>query len=80
MSEKLDQIKRARLRSIRLKKRLLQEKLARLANIALNTLTKIESGLSIEPTIKTIAKIADALGVSIDELLGRDKNNIKRKQ
>ena len=68
------------IRRIRLKKGLSQEKLARLANIALNTLTKIESGLSIEPTIKTIAKIADALGVSIDELLGRDKNNIKRKQ
>ncbi|GAH48639.1 unnamed protein product, partial [marine sediment metagenome] len=56
-------------RRIRLKKRLSQEKLARLADIALNTLTKIESGLSQEPTIKTIAKIAGALGVSIDELV-----------
>lgn len=57
------------IRRIRLKKRLSQEKLARLADIALNTLTKIESGLSQEPTIKTIAKIAGALGVSIDELV-----------
>ena len=57
------------IRRIRLKKRLSQEKLARLADIALNTLTKIESGLSREPTIKTIAKIAGALGVSIDELV-----------
>jgi transcriptional regulator with XRE-family HTH domain len=57
------------IRRIRLEKGLSQEKLARLANIALNTLTKIESGLSKEPTIKTIAKIADALGVPLDELV-----------
>jgi transcriptional regulator with XRE-family HTH domain len=35
-------------------------------------LTKIESGLSKEPTIKTIANIARALGVSLDELV-KDK-------
>ncbi len=61
------------IRKIRLKKGLSQEKLARLANIALNTLTKIESGLSKEPTIQTIAKIANVLGVSVDELI-KEKN------
>ena len=61
------------IRKIRLKKGLSQEKLARSADIALNTLTKIESGLSQEPTIKTIAKIAGALGVSVDELI-KEKN------
>ncbi|MFH0839720.1 MAG: helix-turn-helix transcriptional regulator [Candidatus Omnitrophota bacterium] len=57
------------IRRIRLEKGLSQEKLARLADIALNTLTKIESGLSKEPTIKTVANIANALGVSLDELV-----------
>lgn len=57
------------IRRIRLEKGLSQEKLARLADIALNTLTKIESGLSKEPTIKTVAKIAGALGVSLDKLV-----------
>ena len=61
------------IKRIRLKKGLSQEKLSRLANIALNTLTKIESGLSKEPTIKTIVKIADALGVSLDELIKNKK-------
>jgi len=62
------------IRRVRLKKGLSQEKVARLADIALNTLTKIESGLSQEPTIRTIAKIANALGVSLDELVkGKNK-------
>lgn len=61
------------IRKIRIKKRFSQEKLARLANIALNTLTKIESGLSQEPTITTISKIANALGVSVDELINNKK-------
>jgi transcriptional regulator with XRE-family HTH domain len=58
-------------RKLRLKKRLAQEKLARLANISTATLVKIESGVAKEPTITTIIKIADALGISIDELVGR---------
>jgi len=61
------------IRRIRLKKGLSQEKVARLASIALNTFTKIESGLSKEPTIKTVSKIARVLGVSVDELI-KEKN------
>lgn len=60
-------------RKIRLKKGLAQEKLARLADISTATLVKIESGVAKEPTITTVAKIANALGVSIDELV-RAKN------
>ncbi|MDD5503952.1 MAG: helix-turn-helix transcriptional regulator [Candidatus Omnitrophica bacterium] len=64
-------------RKLRIKKRLAQEKLARLADISTATLVKIESGVAKEPTITTIMKIADALGVSIDELVGRSKNSFK---
>lgn len=63
------------IKSIRKKKGLTQEKLARLADISNNTLVKIEMGMAKEPTITTITKIADALEVSIDTLVGR----IKRK-
>jgi len=61
------------IRSLRKKKGLTQEKLARLADISNNTLVKIEMGLAKEPTITTITKIADALDVSIDMLVGRTK-------
>ncbi|MFH1875415.1 MAG: helix-turn-helix transcriptional regulator [Candidatus Omnitrophota bacterium] len=57
------------IRRIRLRKGLSQEKLARLADIALNTLAKIESRRSKEPTIGTITKIARALDISLDELV-----------
>ena len=62
------------IRKLRLKKGLSQEKLARLADISNATLVKIESGVAKEPTITTVVKIADALEVSIDELLGRRIN------
>jgi transcriptional regulator with XRE-family HTH domain len=62
------------IRKLRLKKGLSQEKLSRLADIANATLVKIESGTAKEPTITTVAKIASALNVSIDELVGRIKN------
>ena len=63
-----DNIKRLRKR-----KGLTQEKLARTADIANNTLVKIEMGMAKEPTITTVTKIAEALNVSIDELVGRKK-------
>ncbi|OGX14852.1 MAG: hypothetical protein A2166_06100 [Omnitrophica WOR_2 bacterium RBG_13_41_10] len=59
------------IKKLRLKKGLSQEKLARLADISNATLIKIESGVAKEPTITTVSKIADALKISIDELLGK---------
>jgi transcriptional regulator with XRE-family HTH domain len=61
------------IRKLRLRNRLSQEGLSRLANISTATLVKIEAGVAKEPTITTITKIADALGVSIDMLVGRMK-------
>lgn len=57
------------IKKIRKQKKLSQEKLARLSDISLNTLTKIESGFSKTPNIKTIVKISKALGISIDKLV-----------
>lgn len=57
------------IRKIRQQKKLSQERLARLTDISLNTLTKIESGFTKKPSIQTIHKIAKALGVSLDALV-----------
>jgi transcriptional regulator with XRE-family HTH domain len=56
-------------RRIRKNKDLSQDKLAKLAGITLTTLVKIESGTNDNPTIKTLKKIADALEVTVNDLL-----------
>lgn len=56
----------ARLRKAR---GLSQEKLARLADIANNTLIKMESGENQNPTLDTLKKVAKTLDVSVDELI-----------
>ena len=59
------------LKSIRNEKGWSQEKLAREANISYHTVIKIEQSVIKNPRIETVIKLADALGVSIDKLLGR---------
>jgi transcriptional regulator with XRE-family HTH domain len=56
------------LRKMREAKGLSQEKLARMVDVANNTIIKIESGKNQNPTLNTLKKIAKALGVSIDDL------------
>jgi len=46
-----------------------QDKLSKLAGMTFQTITKIESGATPDPRIETVKKIADALGVSIDDLM-----------
>ncbi len=46
-----------------------QEKLARMADVANNTIIKIESGENKNPTLETLQKISITLDVSIDDLL-----------
>ena len=46
-----------------------QDRLSKMADVTYNTIIKIESGGSQNPTIDTLSKIANALGVSVDELL-----------
>ena len=56
------------LRKMREAKGLSQEKLARLADVANNTIIKIEGEKNKNPTLDTLKKIAKALGVSLDDL------------
>ena len=54
---------------LRKAKGLSQEKLARLADVANNTLIKMESGENQNPTLDTLKKVAKALDVSVDDLI-----------
>jgi DNA-binding XRE family transcriptional regulator len=58
------------IKKFRKKAKLSQEALAQKADITYSTLIKIESGANDNPTIKTVAKLAKALSVKIDELVG----------
>jgi len=57
------------IKKTRAKLGLTQDDLARKADIKYTTLTKVESGAVNKPSVQTMAKIAKALGVSIEDLL-----------
>ncbi len=46
-----------------------QDILSKRANLAFHTIAKIEAGSTPNPTIDTVKKIADALSVSLDDLM-----------
>jgi len=46
-----------------------QDALSKRAALAFHTISKIESGVTLNPTIETVKKIAGALGVSFDDLI-----------
>jgi len=53
---------------LRIKKGISQDRLSKDADLALNTVVKIETGESPNPTVDTLEKIAKALGVPVAEL------------
>jgi predicted transcriptional regulator len=46
-----------------------QDVLSKKANLAFHTIAKIEAGSTPDPRIETVKKIADALNVSLDDLM-----------
>lgn len=48
-----------------------QQKLATEAGLAITVVSKIEQRVATQPTIQTVVKLADALKVTLDELVGR---------
>ena len=53
-----------------------QEKLAVESEISYNTIIKIERGGIKNPKIETVIKLAEALNVSIDKLVGRRRKGV----
>ena len=59
------------IKNFRKKKGVSQDRLAKLADVTHTTLVKLESGANSNPTVKTLGKIADALEISLDALVGK---------
>jgi len=68
MSTNMASIISKNIRRIRKEKGISQDRLSKEADLALNTVVKIETGESPNPTVETLQKIAKALGVSISDL------------
>jgi transcriptional regulator with XRE-family HTH domain len=61
------------LKILRKRKGWTQEKLAQQAGISFHTLIKVERGYIKNPKLETLIKLAKALGVSLDKLVGSQK-------
>ena len=57
------------LKKVRQEKGISQDRLSKLADLSLNTVVTVESGLNPNPTIDTLTKIAQALNVKVDDLI-----------
>ena len=57
-----------KVRSIREEKGLTQEELAQKSGVSRGTIIALESGTARETTTKTLAKLAHALGVSVESI------------
>jgi len=58
-----------KIKQLRNKQGLTQDELARKSDLPYTTLTKIESNVITKPTIQTVVKVANGLGIKIDELI-----------
>lgn len=58
-----------KVKQLREKLELSQEKLARLADVSNNTIINIEAGKQDNPTIGTLKKVAKALNVPVEDLI-----------
>lgn len=57
------------MKRLRKEQNLSQDRLSKLADLSLNTVVTVESGTNENPTIDTLTKIANALGVGVDDLI-----------
>ncbi len=57
------------LKKLRQEKGISQDRLSKLADLSLNTVVTVESGVNPNPTIETLTKIAKALNVGVDDLI-----------
>ena len=69
-----------KIKELRKRRGISQDKLAREANVSYNTIVKIETGGSKNPTVLTLAGIAKALDVSLDDLAKECSKEISDKK
>jgi len=58
-----------KIKQLRNKQGLTQDKLARKSDLPYTTLTKIETNVITKPSIQTVMKIAKGLGITLDNLM-----------
>ena len=58
-----------KIKQLRNKQGLTQDELARKSDLHYTTLTKIETNVITKPSIQTVMKIANGLGISLDNLM-----------
>ena len=58
-----------KIKQLRNKQGITQDELARKSDLPYTTLTKIETNVITKPSIQTVSKIAQALGITIDSLM-----------
>ena len=58
-----------KIKLLRNKQGLTQDELARKSDLPYTTLTKIETNVITKPSIQTVMKIANGLGISLDNLM-----------
>jgi transcriptional regulator with XRE-family HTH domain len=68
---KLADVLRARIRALRAARGLTQEQLCERADLSLDAISRIEGG-SRAPTLDTLKRIADGLGVPLEDLIRSD--------
>jgi epoxide hydrolase-like predicted phosphatase len=68
-----------RLQDARKHKRITQQELCQTSGLSYSTLAKIERGAIKSPSIFTVARVAESLGLSLDELMGLTTHPTKGK-
>ncbi|MCX6809761.1 MAG: helix-turn-helix transcriptional regulator [Candidatus Berkelbacteria bacterium] len=58
-----------KIKQLRNKQGITQDELARKSDLPYTTLTKIETNVITKPSIQTVSKIAQGLGITIDSLM-----------
>lgn len=64
-----------RVREARLKAGLTQHQLAIAAGVTLSSVAQLEQDVIVNPRVNTLLALARALGVSLDELAGKEGNS-----
>ena len=65
------------IKEIAKKKKISFYRISKNGGIAQTTLSEIVNGNNLNPTIETISKIANGLGVSVSELISKAETKIK---
>ena len=69
MSKKKKSVIADNIKMFRNKMGISQDTLSKRANLAFHTIAKIEAGATANPTINTVKRIAEALEVSVNDII-----------